>query len=100
MIQDKTFVDASTILAQDPTWRWGTGTVDPGTGVPAPHTGDLWFPHVYMPAQNPWDITGASAFGRWMYGPWFFPPRTDTLQPVANPYYDPTCDSHPWASRP
>ena len=25
VIQDKTFVDADTIYAQDPTWNWGTG---------------------------------------------------------------------------
>ena len=25
VIQDKTFVDADTIFAQDPTWNWGTG---------------------------------------------------------------------------
>ena len=30
--------------------------------------------HVYMPAQNPADPTGVSPFGRWMYGPWFWPP--------------------------
>ena len=46
IIQDKTFVDKSTIAAQDPTWKWGTTS-------PVPHTGDLWYPHVYMPAQNP-----------------------------------------------
>src|SRR5665647_896122 len=36
--------------------------------------GSLWTPHVYMPAQNPGDPSGMSAFGRWMYGPWFWPP--------------------------
>ena len=45
-----------------------------------------------MPAQNPGDPTGMSAFGRWMYGPWFWPPAADTMYgPIANPYYDPTC---------
>ena len=29
----------------------GHGDTTPGT----PHTGDLWYPHVYSPAQNPWD---------------------------------------------
>ncbi len=46
VVQDKTFVDARTIAAQDPTWNWGT---TPGV----PNTGDLWWPHVYMPAENP-----------------------------------------------
>ena len=48
-------------------------------------------PHVYMPAQNPGDPSGMSAFGRWMYGPWFWPPAKDAkYPPIANPYYDPT----------
>ena len=49
---------------QDPTWdtpAWGG-------------EGNLWYHHVYMPAQNPGDPSGMSAFGRWMYGPWFWPP--------------------------
>ncbi|MFD1773492.1 hypothetical protein [Paenibacillus rhizophilus] len=83
VIQDKTFVDASTILSTDPTWAWGT---TPRT----PNTGDLWYPHVYSPAQNPWDPSGANAFGRWMYGPWFWPPTTNIEHgPIPNPYYDP-----------
>jgi FtsP/CotA-like multicopper oxidase with cupredoxin domain len=67
VIQDKTFVDANNIAATDPTWNWGTTR-------PTPHTGDLWFPHVYMPNQNPNKESGASDFGRWDYGPWFWPP--------------------------
>jgi FtsP/CotA-like multicopper oxidase with cupredoxin domain len=70
IIQDKTFVDATKIAAQDPTWIWGT---NPGG---APVTGDLWFPHVYMPNQNPADLSGANPVGRWDYGPWFWPPVT------------------------
>ena len=66
IIQDKTFVDANTIGATDPTWNWGCM---PGMAM----TGDLWLPHVYMPNQNPADPTGANAFGRWDYGPWFWP---------------------------
>ena len=66
---------------QDPTWdtaRWGG-------------EGNLWYHHVYMPAQNPGDPSGMSAYGRWMYGPWFWPPADDrqcTMDPIANPYYD------------
>jgi PKD repeat protein/FtsP/CotA-like multicopper oxidase with cupredoxin domain len=80
VIQDRTWVDANTIAAQDPTWYWGT---DPG----APRTGDLWYPHVYMTAQNPFDRTGVNAYGRWHYGPWFFPPTNVPHMPVANPYF-------------
>lgn len=84
IIQDKTFVPSPDVMAQqDPTWdysRWGG-------------EGNLWAAHVYMPAQNPGDPSGMSAFGRWMYGPWFWPPaKTAKYQPIANPYYDPTCD--------
>lgn len=83
VIQDKTFVDANTILDTDPTWTWGT---KPAT----PSTNDLWYPHVYSPAQNPWSPDGANPFGRWMYGPWFWPPTSNIKHgPVPNPYYDP-----------
>jgi FtsP/CotA-like multicopper oxidase with cupredoxin domain len=83
-IQDKTFVPSATRMAQlDPTWdekKWGG-------------EGNLWQPHVYMPAQNPGDPSGMSSFGRWFYGPWFWPPAKDAkYPPMANPYYDPTCD--------
>ena len=105
VFMDKTFVDATGtpdtnpnhILNTDPTWIWGSS---PGTVVPwdatnaVPVTGDLWWPHVYMPAQNPYnpDLSGIAAYGRWHYGPWFWPPTNDVLfGPVANVYYDPAC---------
>lgn len=80
VIQDKTFVPGDAQLAaQDPTWdkaRWGG-------------EGNLWVHHVYMPAQNPGDPGGMSAYGRWMYGPWFWPPAADTIYgPIRNPYYN------------
>lgn len=86
VIQDKTFVPSvAAMAAQDPTWnylKWGG-------------YGNLWVPHVYMPAQNPGDPTGMSAFGRWMYGPWFWPPAKDVkYPPIANPYYDANCDAN------
>src|SRR3989339_29421 len=67
IIQDKTFVNSSTILATDPTWSWGS---TPGI----PQTGDLWLPHVYVPNQDPNTLDGVNPFGRWDYGPWFWPP--------------------------
>jgi hypothetical protein len=84
IVQDRTFVpDAAQLALQDPTWdtaRWGT-------------KGSFWYHHVYMPAQNPGDPGGMSAYGRWMYGPWFWPPASDTKYgPIANPYYDAACD--------
>jgi len=98
IVQDRTWVDATTIYAQDPTWKWGTA---PGTAV----TGDLWYPHVYMSAQNPWDLAGVNAFGRWHYGPWFNPPVPECVNggpvgciefgPVPNEYHQPICDTNP-----
>ncbi|CAN7552239.1 multicopper oxidase domain-containing protein [Terrabacter sp. LjRoot27] len=96
IVQDRTFVPGAaqlkdtvdgngnvTAYGQDPTWdesRWGT-------------KGSFWYHHVYMPAQNPGDPGGMSAYGRWMYGPWFWPPATGTtFGPIANPYYDPNCN--------
>ena len=90
IIQDKTFVDDATIGTTDPTWNWGTT-------APAAHTGDLWWPHVYMPAQNPYnpDFSGINPMGRWAYGPWFWPPTNNIpYGPVANYYYDPA--EAPW----
>ncbi len=98
IIQDKTFVpddkqmfnqyDANGKVisyGQDPTWdaaRWGK-------------PGDLWYHHVYMPAQNPGDPSGMSAYGRWMYGPWFWPPATPPYGPIANPYYNMDPNANP-----
>ena len=84
VIQDKTFVPSDAQLAlQDETWdtaRWGS-------------EGNLWVPHVYSPAQNPGDVSGVNQYGRWAYGPWFWPPTNNVDNgPMPNPYYDPACD--------
>lgn len=110
IIQDKTFVDASTILATDPTWIWGSDPADPGSGLYGvdwstganPVTGDLWWPHVYVPAQNPYnpDFSGVNPFGRWHYGPWFWPPVTAGNGPIPNPYYDPASPDLDIANQP
>jgi FtsP/CotA-like multicopper oxidase with cupredoxin domain len=111
VIEDKTFVDPTTIAATDPTWAWGS---QPWNGTPGaamtPVLGDLWWPHVYMPAENPYspDNTGVAPLGRWVYGPWFFPPTPVCgsspqavkpfcidFGPVPNPYYDPNCVPDP-----
>jgi FtsP/CotA-like multicopper oxidase with cupredoxin domain len=84
VVQDKTFVPSPEQLAwQDETWdsaRW--------SGL-----GGLWVPHVYSPAQNPGDASGVNQYGRWAYGPWFWPPTNDIDNgPIDNPYFDPACD--------
>ncbi len=85
ILADKTFVPNDAQLAQeDPTWnkaKWGG-------------EGNLWMPHVYMPIQNPTQSSGTNTYGRWAYGPWFWPPTTGvTYGPVDNPYFDPSCDT-------
>jgi FtsP/CotA-like multicopper oxidase with cupredoxin domain len=101
VVQDKTFVDATGttgtnpnhVMNTDPTWAWGS---IPGQPVGTAVTGDLWWPHVYMPAQNPYnpDLSGVNPMGRWMYGPWFWPPTTNIAYgPVPNPYYGPASPS-------
>jgi len=98
IMQDKTFVPDNTtpitnmwgtfdsqLAFQDPTWdttKWG-------------QPGDLWYPHVYMTMQNPYDPSGMNPFGRWHYAPWFWPPGMPTYGPVANPYYDPADPDNP-----
>ncbi len=78
VVQDKTFVSSPEQMAElDPTWdysRWGA-------------EGDLWYEHVYMPAENPADPSGMSSYGRWFYGPWFWPPADPMYPPIANPYF-------------
>ncbi len=40
-----------------------------------------------MPAQDPFVDSGINAYGRWHYGPWFFPPTDVAHGPVPNIYY-------------
>jgi FtsP/CotA-like multicopper oxidase with cupredoxin domain len=88
VIQDKSFVNAATVMTTDPTWAWGSNPDKPVTTNPV--TGDLWWPHVYMPAQNPYAGPAGNAFnpmGRWVYGPWFWPPTNNIeYPPIVNPY--------------
>jgi Fibronectin type 3 domain-containing protein len=86
VLQDKTFVpDDAQLAAEDPTWNvanWGG-------------RGSLWFPHVYMPRQNPYNESGRNPTGRWDYGPWSWPPSTGTAHgPAPNAHHDPA--TRPW----
>ncbi|KAB0666249.1 hypothetical protein F6V25_07200 [Oryzomonas japonica] len=69
IIQDKTFVPKN-IDTQDALWTKSSKGVANNWGV----YGDLWFPHVYEANQDPTSPGGANPFGRWDYGPWFWPP--------------------------
>ena len=96
VIQDKTFVWGTPPAdCLNPTGATGTWATDPTWCDPtqkwAQAPGSLWFPHVYMPNQNPWDLSGANAMGRWDYALWFWPPYTGliTNDVLPNPYYDP-----------
>ena len=104
IIQEKTFLpnDTQPVLnfygafksqlgSQDPTWdktKWFSAGETDGTNG----TGGLWVPHVFMPNQNPGDLSGGNAMGRWDYGPWFWPPFTGIQHgPLPNPYADASC---------
>jgi FtsP/CotA-like multicopper oxidase with cupredoxin domain len=89
IIQDKTFVPpADQLAAQDPTWGWGSEAEVASKNF---LNGSLWFPHVYMPNQNPSDDSGANGMGRWDWGPWFWPPMdTSTLVAGAQEWACPT----------
>ena len=89
VIQDKTFVPdngvaGGQLAATDPTWD-----------VAKNPAGSLWFPHVYTPNQNPADMMGANAYGRWDYGPWFWPPQDPSTFPAANQPYQCTSLAYP-----
>jgi FtsP/CotA-like multicopper oxidase with cupredoxin domain len=99
VIQDKTFVNDGTVPASFPTSVVPAATLTNPAPTPATPTastlavdplwanpawgqtkGSLWFPHVYMPNQNPNDLSGANPMGRWDYGQWFWP-----VFPVSGP---------------
>ena len=77
VIQDKTFVPTDAQLAVHGS--------DLGHGAGGAAQGNLWLPHVYMPAQNPGDSSGVNQFGRWAYGPWFWPPTSEHRPSARSP---------------
>jgi FtsP/CotA-like multicopper oxidase with cupredoxin domain len=93
VIQDKTFVSGPAPVAT-PAGFTGIAplpTTDPAadplwaTQGPWGQTrGSLWFPHVYMPNQNPNDLSGANPFGRVDYGAWFWPVFPSLVPPVTS----------------
>jgi FtsP/CotA-like multicopper oxidase with cupredoxin domain len=75
VIQDRTFVDPTTVLMTDPTWPFPVDTTK----------SNFWYPHVYMTNQNPNDLAGVNPMGRWDYGPWFWPPWPTAYPPITLP---------------
>ncbi len=80
IIQDKTFVPTD-VATQDSKWNLAWGK-----------PGDLWLPHVYEPNQDPTAADGSNPYGRWDYGPWFWPvfpalplPGATTVDPTLYP---------------
>lgn len=95
VIQDKSFVSDGVVPAAftaayptaaapaatsvvDP--LWSDKITNPDAANWAQGRGSLWLPHVYMPNQNPNDLSGANPYGRWDYGQWFWP-----IFPVTGP---------------
>jgi FtsP/CotA-like multicopper oxidase with cupredoxin domain len=79
IIQDRTFVP-NDVSIQDAKWF---NSMYPSRGT----YGDLWFPHVYETNQQPYPASadGTNAFGRWDYGPWFWPVFPVNKSPLPEP---------------
>jgi hypothetical protein len=80
IFEDKTFVPHN-VAQQDALWN------NPAWGV----EGDLWFPHVYEPNQDPTQASGANPVGRWDYGPLFWPlaPVSPSKATLPSPSFTP-----------
>ncbi len=113
VIQDKTFVPPTVdksgrlpapysmdqLMAEDPTWYSSTdttgtypviSTTDGSNDSILGQYGQLWFPHVFMPNQNPNDPnTVVNGYGRWDYGAWVWPPVTGLKYPPITGAIDP-----------
>ncbi len=92
VVQDKTFVwgtPTNTITLAPATGTYATDPLWASNSIWGQTQGSLWFPHVYMPNQNPNDLSGANPMGRWDYGAWFWPvfpsgiPPTTSIVPEA-----------------
>jgi FtsP/CotA-like multicopper oxidase with cupredoxin domain len=85
VMQDRTFVPAD-IALQDARWNtsaWGA-------------EGDSWFPHVYETVQDPNQLNGFNAVGRWHWGPWFWPVFPALYDLPTGEYGDVTVTPEAW----
>ena len=97
VIQDKTFVPPTAdksgklpgnytldqLMAEDPTWFQAIQTTGSLNSAIWGQFGQLWFPHVFMPNQNPNDPASVvNGYGRWDYGAWVWPPVANLTHPA------------------
>ncbi|ACB36048.1 Fibronectin type III domain protein [Leptothrix cholodnii SP-6] len=85
VMQDRTFVPADVAL-QDARWNtsaWGAES-------------DSWFPHVYETVQDPNQLNGFNAVGRWHWGPWFWPVFPALYDLPSGEYGDVTVTPEAW----
>ena len=96
VVQDRTFVPQDTQLYDqetEPATPRATARTRPGTRRSGAATATSGITTCTCRRRTPATAGGMSAYGRWMYGPWFWPPAAATpYGPIANPYYDPACD--------
>jgi FtsP/CotA-like multicopper oxidase with cupredoxin domain len=69
------YVHTAPTLTNDPLWAYYAGT----TG------GNFWFPHEYMPIENPFDPSGNTPNGRWDYSAFMIPPALPTNLTLPSP---------------
>jgi FtsP/CotA-like multicopper oxidase with cupredoxin domain len=96
VIQDKGFVSDGVTPAGFPAGAaapaattlvdplWGNTTLNPDAAKWGQTRGSLWWPHVYMPNQNPNDLSGANPMGRVDYGAWFWPVFPSLVPPTTS----------------
>ncbi len=68
------YVKTSATLTTDPLWGYYTPTPGNLTGITGMPGGSLWFPHEYLPIENPRDPSGNTWNGRWDYAGFVIPP--------------------------
>ncbi|MDP4302523.1 cupredoxin domain-containing protein [Leptothrix discophora] len=89
VFSDRTFVPADVAL-QDAKWNasaWGSES-------------DSWFPHVYETVQDPAQMNGFNAVGRWHWGPLFWPVFPAMYDLPTGEYGDVTTTPEAWMDTP
>ena len=105
VIQDRTFVDADHHRRPGSHLELGTRAGTPAGTITNAVTGDLWYPHVYMSAQNPWDLARRERLRPLALWSLVHPADPRVRQrapggciewgPLPNPYHQADCDLVP-----